>query len=84
MAWWTETVFRCYERAGPRTASRNESVRLLLLFFPMPFHNAWILARRLFYRDGGSITWIILKTVSGHPEVLAREPVRHAGPPDPG
>ena len=53
--WGIETAFRCYEQVRPRTTSRNESVRLLL-FFPMPFHNAWILARHLFCRDGGSIT----------------------------
>ena len=76
-----ETAFRCYEQVRPRTTSRNESVRLLL-FFPMPFHNAWILARHLFCRDGGSTTGITLKIFSRYPEVLTREAVRHT-PADP-
>ena len=33
--WGIETAFRCYEQVRLRTTSRNESVRLLLLFFPM-------------------------------------------------
>ena len=82
--WGIETAFRCYEQVRPRTTSRNESVRLLLLFFPMLLYNAWILARHLFCRDGGSVTWITLKIFSRYLEVLTRESVRHAGPPDPG
>ena len=38
--WGIETAFRCYEEVRPRTTSRNESFRLLLLFFPMPLYNA--------------------------------------------
>ena len=78
-----ETAFRGYEQVRPRTTSRNESVRLLLLFFPMPFHNAWILARHLFCRNGGSITWITLKIFSRYLEALTRKLVRVA-PTDPG
>ena len=81
--WGIETAFRCYEQVRPRTTSRNESVRLLLLFFPMPFHNAWILARHLFCRAGGSVTGITLKIFSRYLEVLTRESVRHT-PADPG
>ncbi|MCE2508599.1 MAG: hypothetical protein J4G04_04785 [Nitrosopumilaceae archaeon] len=73
--WGIETAFRCYEQVRPRTR--------LLLFFPMPFHNAWILARHLFCRDGGSITGITLKIFSRYLEVLTRESVRHT-PADPG
>ena len=78
-----ETAFRCYEQVRPRTTSRNESVRLLLLFFPMPFHNAWILARHLFCRNGVSITWITLKIFFRYLEALTRESVRFT-PTDPG
>ena len=38
--WGIETAFRCYEQVRPRTTSRNESVRLLLLFFLMLLYNA--------------------------------------------
>lgn len=82
--WGIETAFRCYEQVRPRTTSRNESVRLFLLLFPMLLYNAWTLARHLFCRDGGSITWITLKIFSRYLEVLTRESVRHTGPPDPG
>ena len=82
--WWIETAFRYYEQVRSRTASRSESARLLLPFFPMPFHNAWILARHLFCRDGGSVTWITLKIFSRYLEVLTRGSVRHTGPPDTG
>ena len=78
-----ETALRCYEQVRPRTTSRNESARLLLLFFPMPFHNARILARHLFCRDGGSRTLITLKIFSRYLDALAREPVRRTRP-DPG
>ena len=42
--WGIETAYRCYEKARPRTTSRNESVRILLMFFPFLLYNAWILA----------------------------------------
>lgn len=48
--WGIETAFQCSEQVRPRATSRNESVRLLP-FFPVPFHNAQILARHLFCRD---------------------------------
>ena len=81
--WGIETAFRCYEQVRPRTTSRNESVRLLLLFFPMLLYNAWILARHLFCRDGGARTLITLKIFSRYLDVLARESVRRTRP-DPG
>lgn len=82
--WGIETAFRCYEQVRPRTTSRNESVRLLLLFFPMLLYNAWTLARHLFGRVGGSVTRMTLKIFSRYLDVLTRESVRRTGPPDPG
>ena len=79
--WGIETAFRCYEQVRPRTTGRNESVRLLL-FFPMLLYNAWILARHMFCRDGGSITLITLKIFSKYLDVLTRESVRRT-PADP-
>ena len=42
-----DTAYKDYESARPRTASRNESVRILLLFVPMFMYNAWCLAKYL-------------------------------------
>ena len=81
--WGIETAFRCYEQVRPKTTNRNESVRLLLLFFPMLLYNAWILARHLFCRDGGSVTWITLKIFSRYLEALTQRSVRLT-PTDPG
>ena len=53
--WGIETAYRCYEQVRPRTSSRHESVRLLLLFFPLLLYNAWILARHLLERITGAI-----------------------------
>ena len=38
-----EAASRCCGQVRPRTAGRNEPVRLL--FFPMLLYNAWTLAR---------------------------------------
>ena len=35
-----ETGYRCYEENRPRTTSRHESVRILLMFFPFLLYNA--------------------------------------------
>lgn len=78
-----ETASRCCGQVRPRTAGRNEPVRLLLLFFPMLFHNAWTLARHPFRRIGGSVTMTTLRIFSRYPDVLTRESVRRTGPPDP-
>ena len=40
--WSIETGYRCVESVRPRTASREESVRVLLLFMPILLFNAWI------------------------------------------
>ena len=40
--WSIETGYRCVESVRPRTASREESVRVLLLFAPIILFNAWI------------------------------------------
>ncbi len=48
LRWGVETAYSNYESLRPRTTSRNESVRmLLLLFFPIFIYNAWALVRHL-------------------------------------
>ena len=49
--WSIETGYRCVESMRPRTTSREESVRVLLLFAPIILFNAWILALHLLQRD---------------------------------
>ena len=48
--WSIETGYRCIESIMPRTTSREESVRVLLLFAPIILFNAWILALHLLQR----------------------------------
>ena len=48
--WSIETGYRCIESMRPRTTSREESVRVLLLFVPIILFNAWILALHLLQR----------------------------------
>ena len=48
--WSIETGYRCIESMRPRTTSREESVRVLLLFTPILLFNAWILALHLLQR----------------------------------
>ena len=48
--WSIETGYRCIESMRPRTTSREESVRVLLLFTPILLFNAWILASHLLQR----------------------------------
>ena len=45
--WGMETTYKDYESARPRTTSRNESVRILLLFMPIFMYNVWCLAKHL-------------------------------------
>ena len=45
--WGVETGLRCYEQIRPRTTNRNDSVRTMLLLFPIVLYNGWILARYL-------------------------------------
>ena len=82
--WGIETAYRCYEQVRSRTTSRNESVRLLLLFFPMLLYNARILARHLLERITGAVGDMTLKIFSKYLEVLSCESVRLQGPPDTG
>ena len=49
--WSIETGYRCIESMRPRTTSKDESVRVLLLFMPIILFNAWILASCLLQRD---------------------------------
>ena len=48
--WSIETGYRCIESMRPRTTSRQESVRVLLLFMPILLFNAWILTSYLLHR----------------------------------
>ena len=48
--WSIETEYRCIESMRPRTTSKEESVRVLLLFTPILLFNAWILASHLLQR----------------------------------
>ena len=48
--WSIETGYRCIESMRPKTTSREESVRVLLLFTPILLFNAWILALHLLQR----------------------------------
>ena len=48
--WSIETGYRCIESIRPRTTSREESVRVLLLFASIILFNAWILASHLLQR----------------------------------
>ena len=48
--WSIETGYRCIESMRLRTTSREESVRVLLLFAPIILFNAWILASHLLQR----------------------------------
>ena len=45
--WSIETGYRCVESMRPITTSKEEAVRVLLLFTPILLFNAWILALRL-------------------------------------
>ena len=38
-----ETGYACMERARPRTFSRNDSIRILLVYLPLVIYNAWIM-----------------------------------------
>ena len=79
-----ETAYRCYEQVRSRTSSRHESVRLLLLFFPLLLYNVWILARHLLERITGAVGGMTLKIFSKYLEVLSCVSVRRQGPPDAG
>ena len=50
-----ETGYRCYEEIRPKTTSRDGSVRMLLLFFPLLLYNAWVIARWLHARRHGGV-----------------------------
>ena len=40
-------AYRDYESAIPKTTSRNESFRILLLFMPIFMYSSWCLAKHL-------------------------------------
>ena len=73
--WSIETGYRCVESMRPRTASREESVRVLLLFTPILLFNAWILALHLLQRanSGKAQTKMTFKIVLEFFMLLVRE-----------
>ena len=84
MRWGIETWYRCYEGVRPRTASRNESVRILLMFFPFLLYNAWILAGYLLARRWpGRRRALTLRQTVRILARLCRESIRRGRPPDP-
>ncbi len=44
MRWGIETGYACVGRFRPRTASPNQSTRLLYFYYSMVLYNAWIIA----------------------------------------
>ena len=90
--WGIEIAYRCYEKARPRTTSRNESVRILLMFFPFLLYNAWILAGHFIEESGLDPRGRKRMTLSRFKKLLVRlstgsalkehPPKRH--PPDAG
>ena len=81
--WGIETGYRCYEEIRPRTTSRHESVRILLMFFPFLLYNAWVIAGHLLerrygsrYRQGLTITLLVTLFVdfSGQSALMERPP----------
>ena len=73
--WSIETGYRCIESMRPRTTSREESVRVLLLFTPILLFNAWILASYLLQRanPGKAQTKMTFKMVLEFFLLLVRE-----------
>ena len=74
--WSIETGYRCIESMRPRTTSREESVRvLLLLFTPILLFNTWILASYLLQRanPGKAQTKMTFKMVLEFFLLLVRE-----------
>ena len=73
--WSIETGYRCMESIRPRTTSREESVRVLLLFAPIILFNAWILASHLLQRanSGKAQTEMTFKIVLEFFMLLVRE-----------
>ena len=41
--WGIETGYACMERIRPRTSSRNDSIRMLMMYLPLVIYNAWIM-----------------------------------------
>ena len=73
--WSIETGYRCVESMRPRTTSREESVRVLLLFTPILLFNAWILALHLLQKanPGRAQTEMTFKMVLEFFMLLVRE-----------
>ena len=73
--WSIQTGYGCAESMRPRTTSREESVRVLLLFAPIILFNAWILALHLLQRanSGKAQTKMTIKGVLEFFMLLVRE-----------
>ena len=41
--WGIETRYACMEKIRPRTSSRNDSIKMLLMHLPLVIYNAWIM-----------------------------------------
>ena len=85
--WGIETGYRCYESVRPRTTSRSESVRMLLMFFPFLMYNAWIISKHLLMRrkldGGGKKQTVTLKQTVRLFIRFCLESLRNGRPPDP-
>lgn len=85
--WGIETGYRCYESVRPRTTSRSESVRMLLMFFPFLMYNAWIISKHLLMRrkldGGGKKQTVTLKQTVRLFIRFCLESLRKGRPPDP-
>ena len=57
-----ETAYKDYEPFRPCTTSKNESVRMLLLFFPLFTYNAWVLALHILQMSGSGVPMTLKKT----------------------
>ena len=73
--WSIEKGYRCIEFIRPRTISREESVRVLLLFTPILLFNARILAFHLLQKanSGKTETKMTFKIVLEFFMLLVRE-----------
>ena len=73
--WSIETGYRRVESMRPRTTSREESVRVLLLFAPILLFNAWILALHLLQKanSGKAETKMTINGVREFFMLLVRE-----------
>ena len=72
--WGIETGYACMERIRPRTSSRNDSIRMLLMYLPLVIYNAWIMENYAAgaCADGGR------PVITLSPKSRARNAIEHA------